>query len=335
MDKRIKVLFITNSNSTFIKMDLELLKNDFNVISIDLSKHKMMNLVSLIRGVIWADITFSWFASYHAFAAVLISKIIRRKSIVVLGGYEVAKIPAINYGLLLNPIFAFMVKFIFNNASKILAVDEGLRADAINNLGIDGKNILVVPTGYDHDKYIKGISKENIVLSVSTGKDYFRVLLKGLDTFVKAARLMPDVKFIIIGLQGEALLKLKTLSPSNVIFIDHLSSNDLITYYQEAKCYCQLSMREGLPNALCEAMLCECVPVGTNIPGIKSAIGDTGYYVQYGSENETVIAINKALSSEDGYKARLRIIQLFPLSRRKTDLVNLIENLFANSSNNN
>ena len=29
----------------------------------------------------------------------------------------------------------------------------------------------------------------------------------------------------------------------------------LIPYYQKAKVYCQLSMREGLPNALCEALL--------------------------------------------------------------------------------
>jgi len=44
---------------------------------------------------------------------------------------------------------------------------------------------------------------------------------------------------------------------------------------------------ERLPNALhCEAMLCECVPVGTRYCGIPTAIGDTGLYVPYGDSKD-------------------------------------------------
>jgi len=49
----------------------------------------------LFKGVLWADITFSWFADTHAFLAVLLSKLFRKKSIVVVGGYEVANVPEI------------------------------------------------------------------------------------------------------------------------------------------------------------------------------------------------------------------------------------------------
>lgn len=59
-------------------------------------------------------------------------------------------------------------------------------------------------------------------------------------------------------------------------------------------------MREGLPTAVCEAMLCECVPVGTNRYGIPIAIGDTGFYTEYGDVELTAEAIKKALDSNNG-----------------------------------
>jgi glycosyltransferase involved in cell wall biosynthesis len=108
-----------------------------------------------------------------------------------------------------------------------------------------------------------------------------------------------------------------------------LSQDKLISYYQKAKVYCQLSMREGLPNTVCEAMLCECVPVGTNVEGIHTAIGNTGFYVDHGDVEGTVQAIKKALSSADGFgrKAREHIQKNFSFEKRKHILKNLFNEL--------
>ncbi|NQE04613.1 hypothetical protein C5S32_01970 [ANME-1 cluster archaeon GoMg1] len=51
-------------------------------------KRMLKFLIGTLKEVLWADVTFSWFADVRAFAAVLFSKIFRRKSIVVVGGYE-------------------------------------------------------------------------------------------------------------------------------------------------------------------------------------------------------------------------------------------------------
>ncbi|WP_286242687.1 glycosyltransferase family 4 protein [Methanobacterium ferruginis] len=276
----------------------------------------------MILGVLWADVTFSWFADNHAFLAVELSKVMRKKSIVVVGGYEVANLPDINYGLLARKKSAKMVKSFLNKADLVLPVDEGLKLN-LTDIGIEEENIKVLPTGYDYKNENQKI-KEKIVLTVSVGETWKRAKLKGLDIFVKSAKFLPEVKFILIGITGEALIKLKEFAPPNVEFIEPLSEEKLTIYYQKAKCYCQLSMREGLPNALCEAMLYECVPVGTEVQGITTAMGDTGFYVSYGDVEATSEAIHKALKSDEGKFARERIVEKFPLSKRERELKRIL-----------
>jgi glycosyltransferase involved in cell wall biosynthesis len=86
-------------------------------------------------------------------------------------------------------------------------------------------------------------------------------------------------------------------------------------------------MREGLPNALCEAMLCECVPVGTDVQGIRTAMGDAGFYASYGDPLATKEAIEKALAIGSGKPARERIRRLFPLEQREKRFAEIIEGL--------
>ena len=89
-----------------------------------------------------------------------------------------------------------------------------------------------------------------------------------------------------------------------------------------------MSRYEGHPNALSEAMLCECVPVGTKCGGIPEVIGKFGFYVPYGDVKATANAIKKALEhSNIGKKARVRIIKLFPLEKREKKLLNVINEI--------
>lgn len=328
--RRIKILFVRTLKSSFIQMDLELLRKHFDVRVVDFVlsrnfKSTLMTVFGMIIGILWADVTFSWFAYGHAFWAVLFSKILRKKSVVVVGGGEVANIPEIGYGMLSNPRSTRIVKFVLKNADRVLTVDESLKIEAIKNVGVNGKNIQTVPTGYDYEKFKPEGEKENLVISVSSGDNWGRIRLKGLDTFVKSAKFLSDVTFLLIGIQGDALKKLQDIAPSNIKFIGPISQEELIPYYQKAKVYCQLSMREGLPNALCEAMLCECAPVGTDVQGVRTAIGDAGFYVPYGDEKATAEAIKKALNSNKGKEARGRIKKMFPIERREKELIEITQ----------
>ena len=69
-------------------------------------------------------------------------------------------------------------------------------------------------------------------------------------------------------------------------------------------------------------MLCECIPIGTRVGGIPTAIGDAGFLVDYNNEKQTIAAIRKGLtmSPDDGMRARLRIASQFTLSQREEAL---------------
>lgn len=337
MDKNINILFVYSQKSSFVARDLDFLLKNFNVRELEFPIDKKLKtllqipfkLVQLVKNTLWADLTFSWLADLHAFCAVLFSKISNKKSLVVIGGYEVAKVPELKYGALLNPGLAIVVKYIFKVANKILTVDEGLKVDAVKNISVNDNNIVTIPTGYDYNLFKPEGDKENLILTVSTGSSWERARLKGLDTFVESAKYLPQFNFMLIGFRGLGAEKLKSIAPINVQFIGPLPMESLTPYYQKAKVYCQFSVREGLPNVLCEAMLCECVPVGSDVPGIRAAIGDTGFYVPIGEPKKCADAIQKALLSDKGKKARERIKTVFPLQRREAELTQIIYELLT------
>ncbi|MGF3555342.1 MAG: glycosyltransferase family 4 protein, partial [Thermoplasmatota archaeon] len=132
-----------------------------------------------------------------------------------------------------------------------------------------------------------------------------------------------NVTFVLVGRHADNSIEyLKSIAPPNVEFTNFVSDKELLEWYQRAKIYCQLSRYEGLPNTLCEAMLCECVPVGTKYCGIPTAIGNTGFYVPYGDEKATAEAIKKALNAPEELrkKAKERIIEQFPAKGINNDI---------------
>ena len=90
--------------------------------------------------------------------------------------------------------------------------------------------------------------------------------------------------------------------------------------------YIQASIAEGLPNALCEAMLCGCIPMGSNVFAIPHVIGDTGVIFNERSEESFVAAIQELVSRTDltGERCRERIQRMFPVEARERDFVKAI-----------
>jgi len=298
---------------------------DFNIRD---QKAFLSSMARLAKGILWCDLSLAWFGGAPAYWSARLAKLFGKRSAVVLGGYEVANIPELNYGSLANSTSASKISYILHNADLVLPVDESLRTKAIENFDIDGSKVIPIPTGYNSDLFKPNDApKENLVLTVAyITKTTIR--LKGLDTFVGAARMIDDVNFAIAGpdFDGSGHEFLRSM-PDNVELLGYVPRSELTKHYGRAKVYCQLSMSEGLPNALCEAMLCECVPVATRVGGIPSAMDDIGFYVSQGDPRETASAILKALQSDQGQEARKRIMELFTQEERENRLHAAIESV--------
>jgi glycosyltransferase involved in cell wall biosynthesis len=329
-----RILFVYNLNSSFVRNDVELLGKYFKVKVVEFGvgprelRKSIRALCQVLFGVVWAHLTYCWFGGRHSMWAVVLSRLMGKKSVVVVGGFEVAKIPEIGYGAALNPIKAELMKWILTNASKVLTVDDSLKREAVTNLGASERNITTIPTGYDSNKFKLDGEKEDIVLTVASVGKTQSPRRKGLDIFVRTAEYLNEFSFVHVGDLSSHAKFLRTKFSQNVSFVGKVNDVELLRHYQRAKVYCQLSLHEGLPNSLCEAMLCECVPVGTRSGGIPTAIGHTGFYVPYGDPYRTAKVIRRAMSTRGGKEARLRIKSLFSLEAREKKLVALIHELF-------
>jgi len=330
--KRKILLFVKKSDSTFVIQDEKILNKHFSVKSIKYGfEPGLKTIYNQIRLLIWllkniwsAHFVYIWFADYHSFLPVLFGKIFKKKSILVLGGYDVTYIPEIKYGSFSNPLRTFCTKFSMRNATLCLPVSDNIEKDALER--VPKAKTKIIYTGYSKDKFLLSkVEKQKIVLTVGAGDSLQRLKIKGIDFFIEIARAMPIYKFVVIGISKNALKYLNNI-PNNVEILEKMEQNELIKFYQKAKVYTQFSMREGFPNVVCEAMLCECVPVGFNNGGIPIAIGDCGFILQERNVNMAIDLIKKAMNADEslGKKARERIIENFTLEQRENKIISII-----------
>lgn len=330
-EEEIRILFVYRGISAWIHIDLNILKRHFDVRRISLRTYRRNPFIffKLIKGVLWADLVFSWFAETNAFFVVLFSKIFRKKSVIVAGGTDVANVPEIGYGALLNPIYALRAKFVLENADKILPFSRFATEEV---LSITRKtHIDMIPLACDTEKFKPSSrgKKENILLTVCEVKEG-NIARKGLETYLGSARLLPEIKFILVGPHmDDSINYLRKISPRNVEFTGYVSEKELIRWFQRAKVYCQLSYQEGegAGGALGQAMGCECIPVvSLKAVTLRETVGDCGFYVPYGDVEATAEVIKVALRtpSELGKRARERMRDLFSIEKREKKLLKTI-----------
>jgi glycosyltransferase involved in cell wall biosynthesis len=310
--QRTRILFTSSLITSFIKEDLALLDRQFDVDHV--VTRGILAPFLIARHVFTSDMT------------VLFARILGKPSIVVIGGVDASKEPEIRYGIWLNPWKALLVRWEMRNASKLLAVDPFFVGEIKRLAAYEGRNIECVPTGYDAAQWSPSGVKEEFVLTVAACHDELRMRKKGLDTLFAAARTMMDVRFVVVGILPDVVEKAKSTAPANVEIVSFMEQQELLTMYRRAKVYCQPSFTEGLPNSLCEAMLCECIPVGTNVGGIPSAIADIGLLVPRGDAGALSSALQRALQLDSGVgvRARQHIMKNFPLDKREASLVRII-----------
>ncbi len=353
-EKQKKLLLIYTSYSSFVKADYEMLSSACHVTRYQFKPEKggillAVQFLKQLSFFLFCGFRYNffliWFADIHAFIPVLIGKIFRIDSAIVIGGFDAVSIPELNYGLFCaNKPRQILAKFAIRNASILLPVDGTLIentnyfADKTGNglpvgvrhfvKGIKGE-IRVVPTGYDPDfwKPVAGIIRHKSVVTVGSIPDWKRWHLKGCDFLAQVAAELPEIPFHIYGVSETMMAELRKASlPENVHLHGSVTSEELPAIYSSHQIYAQLSMSEGLPNVLCEAMLCGCIPVGSEVNGIPKVIGDKNLIIRKKEIEKAIAALTYAtsLAENNGILFRKRIKENFHALNRSIALLSLM-----------
>lgn len=347
-----KILYIKITNSSFIHLDEEILNEGFIVKSILLNftnfSKSVWSLFRMLAFIAWnlknSEIVFIRFADYYAAVLAIICKVFRLKLVIVVGGYDAVHIPEYHYGVYDSKLRGACVKFAFNNANLILPNNPTLiknvnsfsnsyhREEGVLHFAPNTKaKIMVIYNGFKQNfwNFSDKTRTQNIAITVAITPDYKTFKLKGIDLFLEAANYFPTKQFIVVGIREGLLAENNVSVPSNVEIYARTDADQLRNFYHKSKIFCLLSLTEGMPNVLCEAMLCGCIPVGTAVNSIPEIIGESGFVIKQNDLKEICAQIELGFLADDSFalKASNRISENYSFERRKSELTNVLQSL--------
>ena len=321
-----RILFVYSRESSFVAIDRAVLQERWSVVDWP-QRGALVNLPRLAREVWRSDAVFGWFASWHTFWPVTLAWLMRKPSIVVIGGYDTADMPEIPYGIQGRGLMGRISRWVMRRATKLLANSEYSRAEARANAGIDPGRVTVVHHGVpDPFGELPAGERERTALTVGI-VDRRNVVRKGLGPFVEAARLLPDVDFVVAGRwDDDAAEELQRSAGANVTLTGWIDEEELNERYRHASVYVQPSAHEGFGLSVAEGMLAGCIPVTTRAGALPEVVGDTGIQVDDQDATELADAIRRALDRGDDARAaaRRRVLDRFPLSMRSEGVQALV-----------
>jgi glycosyltransferase involved in cell wall biosynthesis len=340
---------------SFIKKDNKLLSKHFHVKEyLFRVQWKPVTVFKFISQLIFLSMNIkrshalvTQFAGYHALLPALFGKLFGKPSILILGGTDCVAFPSIKYGNFRKAIQGLITKWSILLSSRLVPVHRSLVFNNYTYTNSDYSHqgyLYFVPAavnipwsevfnGYN-SKDIKCIASKtsNTFLTVTQsvrGSSFYR---KGIDLVLAIAFEFPMFTFTIVGSDNEELAK---KASKNVNFIPPMAYTELVRIYSTHEFYLQLSMNEGFPNALCEAMLCECIPIVSDVAAMPFIVADTGFILYKKDIQELKETISEAVRKKTkmlSHRARHRISSSFTEEKRELELANLIRRLIAELS---
>lgn len=327
-NRKKKIYFVHQGLSSFVKRDLEILQEHYRVRAIKNFPHTLRKIPQNVLGVIWCDTVFCWFGSPKFLLPVILGRLLRKKVVIVAGGYDVVSLPEIEYGNMRGGFRSWIQKNLFRLANQVICVSKSNMREAIYNAGIPEEKIEMIYHGFEIPKRAAEKKKQMVITVGRVSEENLK--RKGIGLFMEVARYFPDVPFVVIGSKDNGVERSigKTI-PKNVILTGYVSEEDLENYLNQAKVYVQASLHEGFGCSVAEAMLHECVPVVSDCSALAEVVAEAGYLFEPGKLDDLKGKLDMALNKNEGMgeKARLRIKRNFGLQARRESLIKLINSI--------
>lgn len=337
MPLRPAILFIQPSRAPFVELDLAFLARRSSLRRrLFHFKPFWRQLADQIAQLVWllgylgrTDLLFIWFADYHSLLPTLLGRLAGKRVVIVVGGYDVARLPEYQYGAHLRPFRSFCSRLSLRLASLLLPVSAATAGELAAFQPHAPARI--VYNGVDTEFFVPGSAgaRDWDVLTVCGANDVRSAAIKSIDLYLAVARLLPQHSFRIIGLEGAALDWVRGLAvPDNLRMEGRVGREQLAQIYARSRVYCQFSRHESFGMALAEAMASGCLPVVTDTGAMPEVVGDAGWVVAKGGDSAAsaaalAVAVSAALAGGETRRqqARQRIISHFSSARRQAALV--------------
>ena len=345
------LIYIAPNKSTFIKKDILFLEEIFNVKTQDLSWgnalklpwNLILQLFFLLQNIKTSKVIVISFGGYFSLLPVIIGKIFKVKTLMILNGTESVSFPEYNYGSLRKKTLKFFIKYSLINVTEILPVDASLikqthtfdKEITIKKQGYKSffPNIntpfKIVPNGFDTEFWRVENSIKSGFITVAAISNRSILKLKGIDLFIEMAKMHPNENFTIVGVSD--FLREEISIYKNIDVFPFMEKEKLKDLYAKHQFYVQLSLNEGFGCSLAEAMLSECIPIISNTGALPNVVNDSGFVVknriitEVNNVFEEAIKLTEVEKTKLSIKARKRIVENFPISNREQLLLQEIE----------
>ena len=208
----------------------------------------------------------------------------------------------------------FIYRYIAEH-SKLIAVSDDLKQFLVSNIGINKRQLDVLPNGVDIDKFKPSESIRNETRSALGIKEGHTLIgavgnlypVKGHKFLIDAAALVcakyPKTIFIIAGRGGlEDDLKKQAVRlglENNILFLGYREDVDRLL--QAMDVFVMSSLSEGLPVSILEAMASRTLIVSTDVGGISEVIKhkSTGYLVEPKSSESLARSLIESIQEKE------------------------------------
>ena len=325
-----RLLYVHSRKASFVAIDREILAERFEIEDL-YQPGRWPNPLKILRGVARADIVFGWFASWHTFFPITLAWLLRKPSVLIVGGFDTANMPDIGYGYQQGGLRRWASLWIMRRARRLITNSNYSLSEIERNTPIPPSRVTVVHHGVPDPFGDVAPDKERLALTVGA-IDRGTLVQKGQIPFVLAARELPDVRFAFAGKWlDDAFEELRAIAPANLELTGWLSDEDLHTLYRRAAVYVQPSRHEGFGLAVAEAMLAGCVPVVMNATAMPEVVGEAGVLIEPQRPEDVADGIRRALAlgPEANRSARERILTTFPMARRRDGILRVVDEALA------
>ena len=166
------------------------------------------------------------------------------------------------------------------------------------------------------------IMSSRFILNVGTFQ-----YIKGQDILIRAFAKLKDtnksIKLVLIGRNSDALISCRQLAlqlgcKNNVIFIENMEHEAVLSYFRRADLFCLPSRYESFGIVLLEAGFFSCPVIASNVGGIPEIIEDgyDGWLVEADNADELAYRLDELLNNSEkakrmGKRLRKKVIKTF------------------------